>query len=216
MKSRKNILRQVLTGKRIRALTVLCPVILSLHAETEALEDALSEELIQKQDYLSGDVQELIEVQTQEGVIQKLEQVETGMVEATLALLEGDTGGETIAIQTEIIENAYEAAKEKQKSQSGQSDTDKALMDMLKNMMGESDGQGQGEKKGEKKGDGEGEGDQAGKGQTGDGNPDTAETSRTSTEPTGSVRTVPHASGTTGELLPQEFQELIDDYNQKK
>lgn len=177
------------------------------------MEVILTEELTEKQDDLSGDVQELIEIQTQEGVIKKLEEMESIMVEATLNLLEGKTDGETLAIQTEIIEKAYEAAKEKQKSKSSQSDTDKALMDMLKKMMGVDEKESKGAPDPNKKQ----EGNKAGEGQKGDGSPKASEeAAQNSSElPLGSRRTVPSAAPTTGELLPSEFQDLIDEYNQQ-
>ena len=182
----------------------------TLYAEEAQIESLLAEELTEKQDYLSGDVQELIELQTQEGVIVKLEEMEASMVEATLKLLDGETGGDTLAIQTEIIEKAYEAAQEKQNSQSSKSETDKALMDMLKKMMGESESDSQPQKGKPKQ-----EGKNSGSGRQGNGNPSWAENNegRSSTQSIGSRRTVPSAAPTTGELLPSEFQEMIDEYN---
>ena len=172
------------------------------------LKTILTEELSEKQDYLSGDVQELVELQTQEKVIQKLEEVETNMVEATLNLIDGDTSGETIAIQTEIIEKAYEAAKAKQDSKNSKSGTDKALMEMLRKMLGKEEKAQPSESKGsssEKAG---------GKGQEGEVNSrNEASSTASSTLPIGSNRSVPRAAPTAGQLLPAEFQELVDDYN---
>lgn len=78
-----------------------------------------SEVLAGDQDELSADVQELIEQQTSEEVIQLLEQVEELMAEVTGSLDEADTGGPTIAAETEIIELIFEAAKKKQQSSGG-------------------------------------------------------------------------------------------------
>ena len=190
---------------------ILCPTFcLSLSFGEEQMEDILTEELTAKQDYLSGDVQELVELQTQEKVIKKLEEVETNMVQATLKLLDGNTNGETIAIQTEIIEKAYEAAQEKQNSQSSQSDTDKALMDMLRKMLGKDEKQ-----KTSLDNEGENSGKSGGQGQEGDGNPDQVNPSdKKFSLPTGSRRSVPSVAPTSGQLLPAEFQKLIDDYNE--
>ena len=66
------------------------------------------------QDELSADVQDLIEEQTDEEVIQLLEQVEEIMAEVTDELDQHDTGGATIAAETDIIEKIFEAAKQKQ------------------------------------------------------------------------------------------------------
>ena len=190
---------------------ILCPTFcLSLSFGEEQMEDILTEELTAKQDYLSGDVQELVELQTQEKVIKKLEEVETNMVQATLKLLDGNTNGETIAIQTEIIEKAYEAAQEKQNSQSSQSDTDKALMDMLRKMLGKDEKQ-----KTSLDNEGENSGKSGGQGQEGDGHPDQVNPSdKKFSLPTGSRRSVPSVAPTSGQLLPAEFQKLIDDYNE--
>ncbi len=172
------------------------------------LKTILTEELSEKQDYLSGDVQELVELQTQEKVIQKLEEVETNMVEATLNLIDGDTSGETIAIQTEIIEKAYEAAKAKQDSKNSKSGTDKALMEMLRKMLGKE------EEAQPSKSKGSSSGKAGGKGQEGEANSgNEASSTASSTLPIGSTRSVPSAAPTAGQLLPAEFQELVDDYN---
>ena len=66
-----------------------------------------------EQDDLSADVQELLDEQTNPKVIDLLSKVETLMAETIDELDDQNTGGGTIAIQTEIIEKIYEAAKEK-------------------------------------------------------------------------------------------------------
>lgn len=78
-------------------------------AEHQKGADKLSDD----QDNLSADVQELIDEQTNSKVIELLSDVEGLMAETIDMLEDRDTGGETIAIQTEIIEKIYEAAKEK-------------------------------------------------------------------------------------------------------
>lgn len=88
-------------------------------AETLAKHQQGSTTLAEDQDELSADVQELIEQQTNEEVIQLLEQVEELMAEVTGALDEAETGGTTIAAETEIIELIFEAAKKKQQSSGG-------------------------------------------------------------------------------------------------
>ena len=72
-----------------------------------------SVETANDQDELSADVQDLIQEQTNPKVIQLLDEAEDLMGEATERLEDKKTGGETIAIETEIIEKIYEAAKEK-------------------------------------------------------------------------------------------------------
>ncbi|MGJ8695306.1 MAG: hypothetical protein ACSHYF_03250 [Verrucomicrobiaceae bacterium] len=69
--------------------------------------------LSEDQDSVAADVQELVDEQTNPKVIELLTEVETLMAETIDKLDARDTGGETIATQTEIIEKIYEAAKEK-------------------------------------------------------------------------------------------------------
>lgn len=72
-----------------------------------------SEEVSIEQDKQSANTRELIIEQTSPKVITLLKQVETLMGKATDSLEDGDTSGDTIAMQTEIIEKIYEAAKER-------------------------------------------------------------------------------------------------------
>jgi hypothetical protein len=164
-----------------------------------------STKLADEQDELSADVQQLALEQTVPKVIELLTEVEDIMAEATDWLADYDTGGRTIAAQTEIIEKIYEASKERQKQQgSGQSGG--AMMDMMERMMGKGQGEGQGE------GEGEGEGDEGGQGSGGD--------SDTANENVGGVaggntttRRVPKAAGTAGRALPEEFRRALEAYN---
>lgn len=72
-----------------------------------------SEELSIDQDKQSANTRELIMEQTDPKVITLLKDVESLMGKATDSLEDGDTGGDTIAMQTEIIEKIYEAAKQR-------------------------------------------------------------------------------------------------------
>jgi hypothetical protein len=73
-----------------------------------------AEEVSIDQDKQSANTRELIMEQTDQKVIALLKEVEILMGKATDSLEDGDTGGDTIAMQTEIIEKIYEAAKQKQ------------------------------------------------------------------------------------------------------
>lgn len=73
-----------------------------------------AEEVSIDQDKQSANTRELIMEQTDPKVISLLKEVEILMGKATDSLEDADTGGDTIAMQTEIIEKIYEAAKEKQ------------------------------------------------------------------------------------------------------
>ncbi len=76
-------------------------------------------QLAEEQDILSADVQDLISEQTDPKVIKLLSEVETLMTETIDELEMEKTGGETIAIETDIIETIFEAAQQKSQ-QSGE------------------------------------------------------------------------------------------------
>jgi len=165
-----------------------------------------STKVADEQDELSADVQQLTIEQTIPKVITLFKEVESIMDEATDWLAEYDTGGRTLAAQTDVIEKIYEASKERQKQQGG-GKAGGAMMDMMEKMMQE--GEGEGEKK-----DGKGKkpGDQGGQGMTGD--------SDAANEATGAagdgkseVRRIPKAAGTAGHALPEEFRKALDAYN---
>jgi hypothetical protein len=167
-----------------------------------------SEKLADEQDELSADVQQLVIEQTVQQVIDLLTEVEGIMDETTDYLVETETGGVTIAAQTEIIEKIHQAAKAKQQ-QGGSCEAGGAMMDMMERMMGKKEGEGEGEGK---EGKGDKPGDQAGQGQTGD--------SDSANDADGGAsggkieeRTVPKAAGTAGRSLPREFQDALDAYN---
>jgi hypothetical protein len=197
----------------VSIITCLLLPLSSVMAEEKAREQLdlhrdSSSKLADHQDELSADVQQLVIEQTVPKVIELLSEVEEIMDEATDRLAEADTGGETIAAQTEIIEKIHAAAKERQ-SQSGSGESGSAMMDMMERMMGktpEGEGEGKGGDKGEKPGD------QAGEGSTG--------LSDSANEATGgegdgkaTVRRVPKASGKAGLEIPQEFNKAFDAYN---
>jgi hypothetical protein len=165
-----------------------------------------SAKIADEQDELSADVQQLVVEQTIPKVIELLTEVEDIMDEATENLAEANTGGDTIAAQTEIIEKIHAAAKEKQSKGSG-SQSGSAMMDMMERMMGKKpEGDSKGEQKGEKPGD------KAGNGQTGE--------SDTANEATGGqsnakseARRVPKAAGGGSQEIPEEFRKALDAYN---
>ncbi|MEK7954435.1 hypothetical protein [Luteolibacter soli] len=165
-----------------------------------------STKLSERQDELAADVQQLVIEQTNPKVIELLEKVEDAMDEASGFLLDRNTGGETIAAETDVIERIHDAAKEKQKS-GGQGEASGAMMEMMEEMMGKGKPQ-------EKPGDQPGQkpGDQGGEGMTGDSqsaNSKDGGTSGTKFE----ERRVPKASGKAGEGIPREFQDALDAYN---
>lgn len=163
--------------------------------------------LSERQDELAADVQQLVIEQTHPKVIELLEGVEDAMDEASEMLWEHDTGGTTIAAETEVIEMILAAAEERQRQSGGQGQSGGAMLDMMREMMGrgkpsEQPGQQQGQ----------GAGDQGGEGQTGDSDSANGENGGVSG---GKVeeRRVPKASGKAGQGLPREFQDALDAYN---
>ncbi len=199
---------------KLTALTALFVgwIPLLFAAEEKKPDDVLAEhresanKVADKQDELSADVQQLTIEQTVPQVIELLNEVEKIMDEATDQLAAAETGGTTLAAQTEIIEKIHAAAKEKQKQQgSGQSGS--AMMDMMERMMGktpegEKEGKGKGDKPGESGGDGmTGTSDAANGNSTGE------------SGGKNEARRVPKASGNAGQVLPEEFRKALDAYN---
>jgi hypothetical protein len=165
-----------------------------------------SVKLAEDQDELSADVQQLVLEQTMPKVIELLEEVEGIMDETTDRLDQTDTGGETIAAQTEIIEKIHAAAKQRQ-SQGGQGQSGGAMMDMMERMMGKKPGG-----KGKGKGKGGQPGEQPGEGSTGlsdTGNEGVAGDAGGKTD----VRRIPKAAGSAGLEIPEEFRKALDAYN---
>ena len=165
-----------------------------------------STEVADKQDELSADVQQLTIEQTIPKVIELFKEVEGIMDEATDWLTEFDTGGRTIAAQTEVVEKIFEAAKQRQQQSGSGSKSGGAMMDMMEQMMQEGEGKEPGKKPGQKPGG------QPGQGMTGD--------SDAANEATGAAgdgkseaRRVPKAAGTGGAPLPEEFRKALDAYN---
>jgi hypothetical protein len=186
-------------------LLALLPIVATADEKVEKHRDG-SVKVADLQDELSADVQQLAVEQTTPQVIKLLNEVEEIMDETTDKLAESDTGGDTIAAQTEIIEKIHAAAKEKQKQQGG-GQSGSAMMDMMERMMGKKP---DGEKPGQGK-DGK-PGDQAGLGNGGlsdEGNGATSAGGEGKSE----ARRVPKASGSAGQAMPEEFHKALDAYN---
>ena len=163
-----------------------------------------SAKVADQQDELAADVQQLTIEQTVPQVIELLNQVKQIMGEATDNLAKYDTGGTTLAAETEVIEKIHAAAKEKQKQQgSGQSGS--AMMDMMERMMGKKpDGEGKG--KGDKPSD---TGSNGMSGLSDEANGATDGQAGGKSE----ARRVPKAGGSAGHALPEEFRKALDAYN---
>jgi len=174
--------------------------------ENRAKHQQGSASVADEQDELSADVQQLVVEQTIPKVIELLTEVEEIMDEATDRLAEADTGGDTIAAQTEIIEKIHAAAKEKQGSGGG-GKPGGAMMDMMERMMGKNP---EGEQP--QKGQGDQASDKGGGGLSGE--------SGTANEAAGGAaggkseaRRVPKATGSGSVEIPEEFRKAFDAYN---
>ncbi|MES2661573.1 MAG: hypothetical protein V4689_23345 [Verrucomicrobiota bacterium] len=197
--------------KRLFATAALLALLPMIAMAEDAAPDAVLEKhreaankVADRQDELSADVQQLTIEQTVPKVIELLTQVEEIMDEATDNLAASDTGGKTLAAQTEVIEKIHEAAKEKQNSK-GSGKSGSAMMEMMERMMGKTP-------EGDKEGKGDQPGDTGGKGQnglsdTGNGAVDGQSGGKSE------VRKVPKAGGSAGHVLPEEFRKALDAYN---
>lgn len=185
------------------AFAACLPLVAEEPADNRAKHKEGSEKIADEQDELSADVQQLVIEQTVPKVIELLGEVENLMDEATDKLAEADTGGDTLAAQTEIIEKIHAAAKERQ-SQSG-SQSGGAMMDMMERMMGKQPQDGKPQK-------GEQPADKGGGGV--EGQSDTAnEAAGGPAGGAGEARRVPKAAGAAGTEIPSEFKKAFDAYN---
>lgn len=158
------------------------------------------------QDELSADVQQLAIEQSIPQVIKLFKEVEGIMDEATDWLAEYDTGGRTIAAQTEVIEKIHEASKERQKQQ-GSGKAGGAMMDMMEKMMQEGEG-----KEGDKPKKGNKPGSTGGGGVTGESD-GTVDATGIAGDGKSEIRRIPKAAGSAGRALPEEFRKALDAYN---
>lgn len=174
-------------------------------------EEALSqhregaEELADDQDEQSADVQELIDEQTNPNVIELLSDVEILMAEAIDQLEIHDTSGETIAIQTEIIEKIYEAAKAKNQKSGEGKQGNSAMLKMMEQMMGKGEKPGPPKKK-------QGQGQSSGDGMEADSNAANTDNGGKSDE-NKQERRFEKIAGESSPGLPPEFQKSLDAYN---
>jgi hypothetical protein len=159
------------------------------------------------QDKLAADIQQLKIEQTQEKVIKLLDECEVIMDEATDNLLEYNTGGDTIAAQTEVIEKIFEAAKQKQQKGEGQPQPGaEGMMEMMKRMMGEGS-------EGDEKKPGNKPGNKPGMGSTGDSDSANTASGGGANGQKSEERRVPKASGTATQDFPEEYRQALDAYN---
>jgi len=160
-----------------------------------------SSKVADAQDELAADVQQLVIEQTVPEVIKLLDEVQDLMDEVTDSLAKENTGGETMAAQTVIIEKINQAAQKRQESQGG-GEAGGAMLEMMQRMMGK-----------EPQDTPNPDAKQPGKGQTGESDRANAAEDASATDEKVEQRRVPKAAGTAGSPLPPEFQKAMDAYN---
>lgn len=200
----------------------------ALHAEE--LHEQRSVKLSEEQDELQADTATLINGQTNEKVTVLLNKCRDAMEDAIDGLEAYDTGGKTLAAQTDVIELIYQAAKAKTAcdgDSDGDSDGDgegsgtkpgsEGMMEMMRQMLGMGNGAG-GKEKGSKPGSGEGKGSETGSspGKGADGSSDAGSTPQTGLSNPNAAReerVVPKSMGGSDQEIPSEFQEALNAYN---
>ncbi len=186
-----------------------------------------SEDLAELQDELQADASDLIMDETKKETVELLKKCRSAMNDAIDYLEVYNTGGQTLAAQSDVIELIYQASKSKMQNQDGQPKPgSKAMMDMLRQMLGmnqdgqdgepkEADGEsenGDGDSKEKKKGDKPGKKP----GEGGDGKSNMAANQEHGTSDPNAVtesRTVPKSAGVGSADMPTEFQEALEAYN---
>ncbi|MEG0023827.1 MAG: hypothetical protein RR250_03610 [Akkermansia sp.] len=190
----------------------------SFHSLSLGIEPPSAIELSREQDELQADAFDLIAEQTDEKVITLLEKCRHAMNDAVDLLEKNETGGETLAAQSEVMERIYQTAKQHNSTPDGKMKPGaKGMMDMMRQMLGMNDeniappqtqnnenpltteqkfGQSSGKQV-------DGVSNLSSEQIKGVSNPNILK------EP----RVVPHATGTSPSEMPQEFQKALEAYN---
>jgi hypothetical protein len=197
--------------KIIGGLSLISPLVMAVESPVEtalATHQQGAAKVADRQDELAADVQQLTLEQTVPEVVKLLNEVGKIMDEATDKLTDSNTGVETLAAQTEVIEKIHAAAKEKQKKE-GSCSSSSAMMDMMERMMGK-------KPETEAKAKAQGKDGKAGS-VAGEGSSGLSDTASAASDGPGSgkseARRVPKASGSAGRALPEEFRKALDAYN---
>lgn len=197
-------------------------------AETPVYSDKhieITKKLSIRQDELQADTSDLILGETNAEVVDLLKKCRNAMNDAVDMLDEHDTGGRTLAAQSDVIELIYQAAKAKN---SGNGAKGQAIMDMLRQLLGmdssspeegqeaTAEGEGGG-KEGEgqgKQGKGKGKGTSPGKGAQGSSDmASSQETGVSDPDMAAESRSVPKSTGISPDEMPVEFRKALDAYN---
>ncbi len=185
----------------------------------------ISADLAELQDELQADASDLIMDETKKETVDLLKKCRKAMNDAIDNLELYNTGGETLAAQSDVIELIYQASKSKMQGADGKPKPgSKGMMDMLRQMLG-MDSSGEDQEGGEQQnGDGEGDSKQQGKkketgkkpGQGADGKSNMAANQERGISDPDTMkenRTVPKSTGIGTQDMPSEFREALEAYN---
>lgn len=196
-----------------------------------------AEKLAVQQDELQADTSDLIMGETNEEVVDLLKKCRHAMNDAVDLLENYNTGGPTLAAQSEVIELIYLAAKARMSMPGsgegggkmpkfgegkGMKPGSEALMNMLRQLLGmdsESQSMQQGDSEGEGQGQGQGEGqngrgNKPGKGADGKSDMASSQEKGVSNPDTAAEsRSVPKSTGMSADDMPAEFRKALDAYN---
>lgn len=207
----------------ILALSLPCAAAPDSAPEYSAKHKETAAKLAGQQDELQADTSDLIMGETNEEVVELLKKCRHAMNDAVDLLEIYNTGGQTLAAQSEVIELIYQAAKAKMTNAGGEPKPGgQALMDMLRQLLGmDSDSQAMEQQEGDGEGQGKGEnGSQKGKGNNpghgadGKSNMDsTQEKGVSNPDMATETRSVPKSTGMSADDMPAEFRKALDAYN---
>lgn len=161
------------------------------------------EKVTDDQDELQADAQDLAAGQTNQKIIEFIEECQNAMNDAIDNLEKFDTGKGTVAAQTEVIEKIYKAAEQKANAKSGSGM--QGMLQMMQGMMGNSQSDTKTDKKG-KSGQKEGQG---GEGKSSSPSSSVKGNESDKKEPRRLART----AGEAGLTYPDEFAKAMNAYN---
>ena len=217
------------------ALSLPCPAAPEGQTIYTAKHKETAEKLAVQQDELQADTSDLIMGETNEEVIDLLKKCRHAMNDAVALLENYNTGGPTLAAQSDVIELSYLAAKARMSmpgggaggklpklGENGMKPGSEALMNMLRQLLGmdsESQSMQQGDSEGEGQGQGQGEGqngrgNKPGKGADGKSDMASSQEKGVSSHDTAvESRSVPKSTGMSADDMPAEFRKALDAYN---
>ena len=203
----------------ILALSLPCAAAPAPAPEYSAKHRETASKLAVQQDELQADTSDLILGETNEEVVDLLKKCRHAMNDAVDLLEVYNTGGQTLAAQSDVIELIYQAAKAKMTGADGRPKPGgRALMDMLRQLLGmDSDSQSAEQQEGNGKGQEgsqRGSGNNPGRGANGKSNMASSQDKGVSNPDTAAeTRSVPKSTGMSADDMPSEFRKALDAYN---